>query len=203
MKCKFTFSSITVWPGKKNRSHKISPFKATYQDTLELLDKELRMLRVRQAFIQIDLPASKFRLDGLPYADARPASPGAILCFHCRFGDLKYATDVFSDWHCNLRAIALGLEALRKVDRYGITKRGEQYTGFKQLAASAGPARTSQTAAEFIAKYSDFTADQLMADHCPICTAYRQAAIKLHPDKGGDEKLFCTLQECKSILESR
>jgi hypothetical protein len=35
----------------------------------------------------------------------------------------------------NLRAIALGLEALRKVERYGIAERGQQYAGFAQIGA--------------------------------------------------------------------
>jgi hypothetical protein len=50
----------------------------------------------------------------------------------------QFAVDKFATWQDNLRAIALGLEALRKVDRYGITKNSEQYTGWKQL--EAGPA---------------------------------------------------------------
>lgn len=43
---------------------------------------------------------------------------------------LVYATDTCVLWQHNVRSIALGLEALRAVDRYGITKRGEQYAGF-------------------------------------------------------------------------
>ena len=54
-----------------------------------------------------------------------------MVAFESKHGPLKYATDVFDHWHANLRAIALGLEALRKVERYGITQRGEQYTGFR------------------------------------------------------------------------
>jgi hypothetical protein len=43
---------------------------------------------------------------------------------------LVYATDVCESWQHNVRSIALGLEALRAVDRYGITRRGQQYAGF-------------------------------------------------------------------------
>ena len=60
-----------------------------------------------------------------------PKGPAVIIAFESKHGPLKYATDVFDHWHANLRAIALGLEALRKVERYGITQRGEQYTGFR------------------------------------------------------------------------
>src|SRR5690606_5164123 len=75
------------------------------------------------------------RLDGLPRANARPGHQGVVLAFDSKYGPLKYATDTFDRWQDNLRAIALGLESLRRVDRYGITKRGEQYTGWRQLPA--------------------------------------------------------------------
>ncbi len=44
---------------------------------------------------------------------------------------LVYATDACEFWQHNVRSIALGLEALRAVDRYGISRRGEQYAGFR------------------------------------------------------------------------
>jgi hypothetical protein len=49
-------------------------------------------------------------------------------------------------WRDNLRAIALGLEALRAVNRYGITRGiGEQYAGFLQLTTGvANPERGRQ-----------------------------------------------------------
>jgi hypothetical protein len=50
----------------------------------------------------------------------------------------QFAVDMFPSWQDNLRAIALGLEALRKVERYGIANRGEQYAGWAQLTAG-GP----------------------------------------------------------------
>lgn len=47
----------------------------------------------------------------------------------------QFAVDTFVHWQDNLRAIALGMEALRKVARYGIVKGNEQYSGWKQLTA--------------------------------------------------------------------
>lgn len=44
---------------------------------------------------------------------------------------LVYATDACVLWRHNVRSIALGLEALRAVDRFGISRRGEQYAGFR------------------------------------------------------------------------
>lgn len=44
-----------------------------------------------------------------------------------RRGHLSYPCDTFTTLQDNLRVIALALEALRMVDRYGVTRRGEQY----------------------------------------------------------------------------
>lgn len=49
----------------------------------------------------------------------------------------QFAVDTFTSWEDNLRAIVLGMEALRKVARYGIVKGNEQYTGWRQLTAKA------------------------------------------------------------------
>lgn len=49
-------------------------------------------------------------------------------------GRMVLATDTYEHWQANVRAIALTLEALRAVDRYGATQ-GRQYAGFQQLTA--------------------------------------------------------------------
>jgi hypothetical protein len=46
---------------------------------------------------------------------------------------LLYACDRFWRWQHNLRAIALGLEALRLVERYGIGDAHQQYAGYRAL----------------------------------------------------------------------
>ena len=52
-------------------------------------------------------------------------------------GRLTYATDQYTERQDNVRAIALSLEALRAVERWGVSK-GRQYTGFAQLTAGPG-----------------------------------------------------------------
>jgi hypothetical protein len=77
--------------------------------------------------LQVDLAERDIRVDGLPRSNARYGShPGAIVSFDSRRGPLRYATDEFTEWKANLRAVALSLKALRDVDRYGVSKRGEQ-----------------------------------------------------------------------------
>lgn len=164
-----------------------------------MLERELRNIGARKIVIQIDLPESKIRSDGLPYSNARPIFQGVIISFESKHGPLRYLTDSFNDWHENIRAIALGLEALRKVDRYGITKRGEQYTGWKQLPAAASR-DDIQTAAEYLSAHSGLSVASIMGDKETAVVAYRRAARKLHPDKGGNDKEFDILQKAKKLL---
>ena len=136
----FTFRPIERWLGPETIRRRRSTFRSGYTQTMNLLDRELRHLRAARVVIQLALSEADIRLDGLPRASARPTHPGVILAFHSNQHDidLQYAVDAFDRWEDNLRAIALGLEALRKVDRYGVTKHGEQYRGWVRTAARRG-----------------------------------------------------------------
>lgn len=202
MKCDFVFRPLIEWPNAKTSRPKEARFSVTYEQTLELLTRELVTLGCRKAVIQIDLAESDIRLDGLPRSGARPDSQGVIVSFESKYGPLKYATDRFNDWKDNIRAIALGLEALRKVDRYGITHRGEQYNGWKQLPASAGEIADIHKAAEFIARYSGVTPLEIVKDRQKLQTAYHLAAKRLHPDKGGSNELLDLLVKAKKLIEN-
>lgn len=200
MDCRFIFRPIDTWPHQKTRSPKRAQFRSRYDDTLNLLAKELCNINVKQAVIQLDLPESKIKTDGTPYSTARPVFQGVILSFESKFGHLKYATDTFDFWQDNIRAIALGLKALRAVDRYGITKRGEQYTGWKALPENIDGITDIHKAAEFISEHSGYSAGDIACDKNTFEQAYRAAARKLHPDKGGNTNDFNLLQKAKRLL---
>lgn len=203
------FRPIAVWPGQltPDRQRRDTPFYARIDETWRLLEKEVEQVRAfggGELVVQLALDESQIRLDGRPRAGAQPTHPGVIVSFESRYGPLQYATDVFTHWHANLRAIALGLEALRKVDRYGISKRGEQYTGWRALPAGNGhhPFRSIEEAASFIAGHAGCSASAVLgADPNILQIAYRRAARELHPDTGGDTALFARLQEAKRLLE--
>ncbi len=116
-------------------------------------------------------------------------------------------------WKENLRAIALGLEALRKVERYGIAERGQQYAGYRELPCGIelGRAMTLEEAAEFLIEHGETggvraTVDEFLDDgpFGPQIRAeyFRAAAKKLHPDAGGDPDLFRKLTEARELVEA-
>lgn len=119
-----------------------SQFSARWSQTMGLLDRELRVLRAANAVLEIDFREQDFRLDGLPRAGRSAQSPGIVLSFTATAVPgkpaLRYEVGTYRHWEDNLRAVALGLQALRAVDRYGVTKRGEQYAGWRQLEAGSG-----------------------------------------------------------------
>ena len=176
-----------------------SQFRSTYGQTLSMLERELCQLDARQITIQAGF--HRIRNDGWPYSDARPDHPACAL----QFLDRKGATLVFrayryGSFEDNLRAIAMTLEALRAVDRYGVVE-GEQYAGFKQIAApGAYDGTMNHTAAlHLLAGLTELKHEQVLAD---VDEAYRQAAKIAHPDAGGTEERFRLVGEAKRVLKA-
>jgi hypothetical protein len=199
-------SDRTAFTGK----HKDSAFTVTYSQAIDLLERELRHLRARDIVVEVDVPESAIRLDGMLRADARAASPAVRLAFDSTVGPLTYATDRFirpsyrrggmqQDWQHNLYAIALSLEALRRVDRYEVTKRGEQYAGFKALpAGQAMPAsHLTRTDAELIiGRWSGHHGGPYDVEHL-----VKRARFATHPDRhDGDRTAWDQVEEAAKVL---
>lgn len=179
---------VTVRPlsMKPEQGFRRAQFRATFSQTISLLHRELRELQAENIVLELDYRERDIRLDGLPRADARLGYPAVVLSFGSKHGPLRYATAEYNDWHDNLRAIALSMEALRAVDRYGVSKRGEQYTGWKQLE-SPGAAMSAEAASDLLASYGG-----------------EMAALKAtHPDKGGSTEEFHRVQEARRVLALR
>jgi hypothetical protein len=165
----------------------------------------LRHLCAKQVIIQTYHFIEDLRRDGLPKASARvPQSPSVILSFNSKHGALSYPCDTFTKWEDNLRAIALALEALRTVDRYGVTKTGEQYRGWTALPP-VDSKTLEQEAAEFISRHSpsQFVTSSILSSVTVFQDAYRHAARKLHPDTGGKHEDFVKLQQFADVLKKK
>lgn len=192
-------SDRTNFTGK----HRRSAFDAPWSATEALLIREVRHLGGRDLVVEVDVMESDIRLDGRIRAGARPSTPGVRIAFESIHGPLTYATDRFSTWQDNVRAIALGLEALRKVDRYGITKRGEQYAGWKALPSGSGEASSHMTADEAWAILGSF-GDAPIADQRASSDGraqLRKARALSHPDRhDGDRTLWNQVERAAQVL---
>lgn len=174
-----------------------SPFEASLSATLETLARELDQLAAKTIVLQVGYRERDLRLDGMPRADAKMQHDAVALSFESKWGPLRYATNEFTQrwyrgqigWQANLRAIALAMEALRKVDRYGVSKRGEQYRGWQAIPMKTGAPEdvisTREDAQAFLDQHGG---------------TFAEAVKRLHPDVGGDEGLFRAAVRARELL---
>lgn len=207
-----TLRPIERWPFEFTRNRRRSAFSATLGSTLGQLDAELRHLgsgRRAPSVLQIAMREQDFRLDGLPRAHAVPEHPGVILAIESKHGDLSYPCDTFTHWQDNLRAITLGLEALRKVGRYGITPGNEQYRGWQAIEAT--PTVDAKAAACAVLARLAWPnenddcqaswAQKILSDPEIARNTLRQARAKAHPDRhGGDQTLWNHVDGAAKLL---
>jgi hypothetical protein len=180
---RYEYRPLANWTDPVTEYRPPCRFKAAWSDTLRLLGRETELLGADLVVFQVDVRAGNIRNDGMLYQRAQVEFPGVRIAFNSTHGPLTYATDRFDDWRDNVRGIALGLEALRKVDRYGMTRRGEQYRGWLAIEAGNGKI-TSQEARALIEGYGGLTA----------------ALYATHPDHGGDADAFHAVQEARRVL---
>lgn len=200
---------IVTWPGKQTPSwdRRNSTFRTKYGDTLTLLERELDKLGAMDVVLQVALEPGDIRLDGKPRSNAKPEHPGIILTFKTADGPMSFPCDTFTTWKDNLRAIALTLEHLRAVDRYGVTKQGEQYTGWKQLppAGREMGGMSAEAASQILARHaqSDESCDDIIGSSDCRESAYKKAVVRTHPDKpGGSDTAFIEVQRAVEVLRN-
>lgn len=187
------------WPYPETRVRRSSPFSVGWDDTLVLLERELDALGVHGAVaIRVVGSPADVRRDGMLRANARLAHPGVALSFESRHGPLTYPCDTFgaspslhrtarlAGWQVNVRAIALALEALRKVDRYGVGGHGEQYRGWRQIEAT--PGAPFSTAAEARRWLRDLCGISGSPDSYELGVLVRKAKAITHPDRNGGHR---------------
>ncbi|GAA4443005.1 hypothetical protein [Bremerella cremea] len=194
-----TCAPIEDWPGTRTPRHQQqrSRFDSTWTATLTLLESELQKLRATQVVMQLDVTPSDIRLDGQIRANSRPRSSAVVLSFNTPKGALSFPCDRFTNWQDNVRAIAKSLEALRMVDRYGVTRGNEQYRGWSRLPPPT-TAPTADMVADvlWLAKLVGVQASEITGPY-NLAVAIRQAERITHPDAGGSAEDFKRVQRIK------
>lgn len=181
-----------------------SEFGSTYSRTLSLLQRELGKLGASNIVIQAGFRPNQIRNDGWPYSSARPEHPAVVISFRSSVKDCEMAFPCarYDRYEDNVRAIALSLEALRSVDRYGVTQKAEQYRGWTALPAGVSDGMTPGQAAIWLASISAIPKDYILESEETRQKAYRIAARKLHPDTGGTSEDFTKLGKAMQVLRA-
>lgn len=177
-----TFKRLEDWPKAVTEDRQRSRFDTAWSATLWLLRYELGRLGARSVVIRANFREQDIRQDGWPRSNARtPASPGVVIEWQTSSGWSRMAADKYTDWQSNVRAVALSLEALRAVERWGAVE-GEQYEGLR-LEIEA-PGQSENAAQKLIDSYGGLS-----------------AALKAtHPDTGGTPVEFNRIMEAKRVL---
>lgn len=207
----YTFRPLTTWPQARTAKRSNADFSVPFDRVWKYLASELNHLGVTgQAVVEAAFREQDLTMDGSrPRSDApAPSFPGVVISAHTKFGPMKWPCDRFSRWQDNVRAISLALQRLREIDRYGISARGEQYTGWKALpGAIVTPAAMSvEEAARFVAMWGGDRVDYFVfakTSKQGLDGLYRKAALRLHPDTYGGKTRpeWHQLQQAKDILD--
>jgi len=181
------------WPAGFARTP--SPERARFKSssgfgtTRDNLLRELTRMGARDVILSTNIPV---RNDGLPYAKyAEPRDAGVAVYFRQDGKDAVLACDKWKHVQHNVHALALTVEAMRGLDRWGASEiLARVFTGFAALPApTTFPARRPWRAVFRIAATYTPTRAELDSD-------YRQLAKILHPDSAeGSNSAFIELQE--------
>ena len=167
-----------------------SRFRSTWTETKRLLAVEIGHLSGTDLVIGVDVTELDLTLAGQPRTRANFVSPGVEVAFESKHGPLLYRCDEFTTsyydqgpgWQHNVRAIALTLQALRAVDRYGSSRSGEQYRGYRQIADA--PAAMSRADALFVVV--DLAGAQMGPQvEDELAVLWKLARRNVHPDRHG------------------
>lgn len=207
----FQLRPLDRWPLPDTPDRKDARFRLDWDRTLEQLVAEADKLDAGPIAVQIVCDGDDIRkTDGMLKSKARVLHPGVRVSFTSKHGPLTYATDAYTYWQDNVRAIALSLEALRAVDRYGVSKSGEQYRGWTQIGS--GSAGTSDLtpdeafkvlvdAAMLNGPITIPVSDLTHLDSVFLTQLYRQAARATHPDRWPERAdAFALIGRARNIL---
>lgn len=165
------------WPRTKAGNRKASPFRKygralTMADATDRLMGEVGRLGARSAILSTNVELS---LKGLPYSNARqPEDVGAALYFKLSGQDRVLACDRWNRVEDNVAAIAQHIDALRRIDRYGVGTLYQAFAGYqKQLPGGES-------------WWIVLGFEQPPTSWSVVESRHSELATKHHPDRGGD-----------------
>jgi hypothetical protein len=152
------------------------------------LRAELSRLGAKNVIVSTNIPV---RNDGGMYVDwmrKKIDDPGVALYFHYKGKDVAMCCDQYETVWENIYALGKGIEALRGMERWGVSDFLERaFTGFTALPEAQGMVTTKKPWFDVLGVAENSTEDE-------IYRAYREKAKETHPDKGGTPEQFDVVQ---------
>lgn len=185
-----------TWPAFRPRTphyrRKPGAFKAsgkaiTLSTAAERLQTEVERLGGKNLVLSTNVEPT---LSGRPRSgQAKPRDPGVAVYFQLSGESIVLACDTFADVAQNIAGLAAHIDAIRKVERYGVQKAAEALRAFQALPPPAASARPWREVMEF----SEFR----NPDAAEIRTRYRILAPTRHPDTGGSAEAMAELNAAR------
>jgi len=167
---------------RTERGRAMSERALTLHDALARLERELRLLEAADEILSTNI---RVGLNGVPRSgQAEPEDPGAAVYFQLAGKATCLACDRWDRVADNVAAIAQHIDALRRIDRYGVGTRDQAFAGYAQL----GPAPVEWWL--LLEVKPSATLDQ-------VDDAFRRLSRIHHPDVGGDTGYFAKLSEAR------
>jgi len=138
-------------------------------DAADRLERQLEALGASGAILSTNQP---LRLDGRPKGNlADPSDPGAAVYFTLNGKPRVLACDKWDRVADNIAALAAHIDALRRIDRYGVGTLDQAFTGYVGLPSKGQTWRTT------LGFQPDAVVTKAEIDH-----AFRERAREAHPD---------------------
>jgi len=177
------------WKRTDRSRRRRAPFKSYGQQLsvargVDRLASELRLLAATDEILSSNV---KLGLRGLPMSDGpQPEDVGAAVYFKLKGARRCLACDKWDRVADNIAAIAQHIDALRRIDRYGVGTLDQAFAGYAALPASTG----------------DWW---LVLELLPTATlveveeAFRRLAKEANPDVGGTHEAMARLTAAREI----
>lgn len=155
----------------------------TVADARTRLQDELDRLGARSAVLSTNC---ELRLDGQPRSDSNPADPGVAVYFLLKGKQMCMPCDKWGRVADNIAAIAGHIDAIRKIERYGVQSVDEAFAGFVALPPPL--------------QWRDIFQVPVDADLAAGEKAYRDLARRHHPDNGGSTLKMAELNQARYAM---
>jgi hypothetical protein len=169
------------WPVgyKRTESRKRSLFKVTMDNAQQFLRNEIKRMGAKDLIVSTNIPTRK---DGGLYSDwmsKRIEDPGVAIYFKYKDQNISMCCDQYHKVWENVYALGKGIEALRGMERWGVSDFLERaFTGFTALAEKNER------------EWWQVLGVEAKATEQEIKDAYRKRAKQSHPDAGGNIDMF-------------
>jgi hypothetical protein len=150
------------------------------------LEAELDRLAAERSTLSTNV---ELRLDGRPRADSEPKDPGAAVYFTFRGRATVLACDKYDRVADNIVAIANHIDALRRIERYGVGTIEQALAGYRALPADSAAAWRQ------VFGFADSARVSLQE----LDARYKSLARERHPDRGGSEEGMAHLNRARTF----